>query len=81
MSCEVTAQLICFFVFAHAKSRFSHDAAQIKIKHKWLTSIHAISLTVRQNLTEFNPSKLIPRRFCKYLTEFLDDLTMHSLKK
>ena len=26
---EVTAQLICGFVFAYAKSRFSHDAAHI----------------------------------------------------
>ena len=27
ISCAVTAQLICVFVFAYAKSRFSHDAA------------------------------------------------------
>ena len=27
--CAVTAQLICGFVFAHAKIRVSHDAAQI----------------------------------------------------
>ena len=26
ISCAVTAQLICAFVFAYAKSRFSHDA-------------------------------------------------------
>ena len=25
----VTKQLICVFVFTHAKSRFSHDAAQM----------------------------------------------------
>ena len=25
ISCVVTAQLICAFVFAYAKSRFSHD--------------------------------------------------------
>ena len=29
ISCAVTAQLICVFVFAYAKSRFSHHAAQI----------------------------------------------------
>ena len=29
ISCAVTAQLICGFVFAYAKSRFSHDAAQL----------------------------------------------------
>ena len=29
ISCEVTAQLICVFVFAYPKSRFSHNKAQI----------------------------------------------------
>ena len=29
ISCAVTAQLICAFVFAYAKSRFSHDAAYL----------------------------------------------------
>ena len=29
ISCAVTAQLICVFVFAYANSRFSHDAAHI----------------------------------------------------
>ena len=29
ISCAVTAQLICVFVFAYAKSRFSHDTAHI----------------------------------------------------
>ena len=28
--CAVTAQLICLFVFAYAKSSFSHDAAQLE---------------------------------------------------
>ena len=27
ISCAVTAQLICVFVFAYAKSRFSHNKA------------------------------------------------------
>ena len=31
ISFEVTAKLICVFVFAYAKSRFSHDAAHIMI--------------------------------------------------
>ena len=30
ISCVVTAQLICAFVFAYAKSRFSHEAAHMK---------------------------------------------------
>ena len=29
ISCAVTAQLICVFVFAYAKRRFSHDAAHL----------------------------------------------------
>ena len=29
ISCAVTVQLICVFVFAYAKSRFSHDVAQL----------------------------------------------------
>ena len=29
ISCMVTAQLICAFVYEHAKSRFSHDAAHL----------------------------------------------------
>ena len=29
ISFAVTVKLICFFVFAYAKSRFSHDAAQL----------------------------------------------------
>ena len=31
ISFAVTAKLICVFVFAYAKSRFSHDAAHIKV--------------------------------------------------
>ena len=29
ISCKVTAQLICVFVFAYAKSQFSHNKAQM----------------------------------------------------
>ena len=32
ISFGVTAKLICVFVFAYAKSRFSHDAAHIMFK-------------------------------------------------
>ena len=30
ISFTVTAKLICVFVFAYSKSRFSHDTAQLK---------------------------------------------------
>ena len=29
ISCTVTAQLICVFVFSYAKTRFSHNAAHM----------------------------------------------------
>ena len=32
ISCAVTAQLICVFLFAYAKSQFSHDEAKIVTK-------------------------------------------------
>ena len=32
----VTAQLICFFVFAHVKSWLSHDAGHLILKEKLL---------------------------------------------
>ena len=35
ISCAVTAQLICVFVFAYAKSRVSRDAAQIMLRNFW----------------------------------------------
>ena len=34
ISCEVTAQLICVFVFAYAKSRFSHNETQMLCYNK-----------------------------------------------
>ena len=34
---SVTAQLICAFVFAYAKSRFSHDAAHFMILRAFIT--------------------------------------------
>ena len=39
ISCEVTAQLICAFVFAQAKIRFSHDAAQLLSVTNTVTTI------------------------------------------
>ena len=34
ISCAVTAQLICNFVFAYAKIWFSHDAAQLLLDRR-----------------------------------------------
>ena len=43
ISCAVTEQLICAFVFAFAKGRFSHYAAQIE------SCMHAYVLIVEFN--------------------------------
>ena len=35
ISCVVTAQLICVFVLAYAKSQFSHDTAHISLGKRY----------------------------------------------
>ena len=47
ISFTVTAKLICVFVFAYAKSRFSHNAAQIMLS---ITLSHFIFLLVLSNI-------------------------------
>ena len=47
ISCAVTVQLICAFVLAYAKSRFSHDAAQLK-KHTKVVNSDGTSPTPYQ---------------------------------
>ena len=34
ISCTITAQLICTFVFAYAKGSFSHDVAHFNVGFK-----------------------------------------------
>ena len=41
ISCAVTEQLICTFVFAYAKCKFSHDAA-----HTWVTLNPTVTVLV-----------------------------------
>ena len=60
ISYALTAQLVCFFDFAHAKSRFSYDAAQMKtlfvfkltrwIRRASLFTCHRICLNTRGQL-------------------------------
>ena len=37
ISCTVTGQLICAFLFIYAKGSFSHDMAQLKPISNWYT--------------------------------------------
>ena len=46
ISFAVTAKLICAFVFAHAESRFSHDAAVLKYSYNARTSPYTLILKV-----------------------------------
>ena len=52
ISCSVTAQLICTFVFSNAKSKFSHDEAYLIISEK---GAMRYSATVRINNIEYAP--------------------------
>ena len=49
ISFAVTAKLICVFVFAYAKSRFSHDAAHIVLN--LLILVHIVSLLLASKST------------------------------
>ena len=44
ISFAVTAMLICVFVFAYAKSRFSHDEAQITFRHGILFTLFLMTM-------------------------------------
>ena len=49
ISFAVTAKLICAFVFAYAKSRFSHDAPQITLLHSLTFQLTVTVLTMRMD--------------------------------
>ena len=55
----VTVQLICVFVFAYAKSRFSHNKAQLKNLGKDVTSINFF-----KKLQSFHMDHM-PRQMCQ----------------
>ena len=50
ISCAVTVQLICVFVFAFAKRRFSHNAAQILMTTSKTITASAPYIQTRHNL-------------------------------
>ena len=63
ISFAVTAKLICVFVFAYAKSRFSYDAAHFYVGAQWIAVMkvclylgHMIKMTIAPIYDE-NPSK------------------------
>ena len=56
ISFAVTAKLICFFVFAYAKSRFSHDAAHIMF----------VSCFVLSNFRMLKDYQNLISLFCQY---------------
>ena len=42
ISCPVTSQLICSYVFTYAKSRFSHDVVYIVLYRKFFNDLSDI---------------------------------------
>ena len=62
ISCAVTAQLICAFVFAYAKVRFSHDVTPstmtynfrilVKASQRQWSSLHCFSLVINHHAYE-----------------------------
>ena len=61
ISCTVTAQLICAFVFAYGKSRFSYDAAHIRLASFLWDKVNRIAQDVMpQNMAYHDlPSRAI----------------------
>ena len=47
ISCVVTGQLICIFVFAYAKTRFPHDAAHVS-KGRTCTVFPQVKLVITE---------------------------------
>ena len=64
ISCAITTQLICVFVFAYAKFRFSHDTAYYSLNHSFTqikTGVHDLN-------TGYGS-------FCTYVTDLKTCLT------
>ena len=53
ISFAVTAKLICVFVFAYAKSRFSHNEAHIKLRELKRETIYYLSFTTMMPTRHF----------------------------
>ena len=51
ISFAVTAKLICVFVFAYAKIRFSHDEAHIFTAIKIRSILHRRDIIIHKNLS------------------------------
>ena len=52
ISCAVTAQLICTFLFAYARTRFSHDAAQLSASQNFSEGFYHIFDSALQGFEE-----------------------------
>ena len=57
ISCAVTAQLICVFVFAYAKNRFSHNEAHIPVVS---VTMHKLAVLLSMSHTTAKPMWHLP---------------------
>ena len=69
-SCAITAQLICAFVFAYAKSRFFHDAAHVIVDIQIVQFAESRAAEIKaleKNITTFKGTKSIQQRLPKHM--------------
>ena len=67
ISCAVTAQLICVFVFAYAKSRFSHNEAHIVGNHLKVNDLDVMAHSCSSSKISHTPMLF---RYIKYGCSF-----------
>ena len=67
ISCAVTAQLICAFVFAYAKSRFSHDVAHIQKCTSVTLHAHVIQTSSKHHFYKSNTEVYRGVHYCPYV--------------
>ena len=71
ISFAVTAKLICAFVLAYAKSRFSHDV-QLSINLLWRIGIFNAHKFGRKQSNKSDIVRGIPRKVLNILKQFLN---------
>ena len=85
ISCAVTAQLICVFVFAYAKSRFSHNEAHIVGNHLIVNHLDVMAHSCSSTLLCFSllaccqGSKPVLESFGDIQCVFLEDSRRHCI--
>ena len=75
ISFAVTAKLICIFVFAYAKTRFSHKEAHLSfpLKQKYMYIVNTVLFNVRKYNSIFSGEQMAPTPQVSLCWQFYDD--------